>query len=144
MDQLLRYMALEGVTAHWDGYSTANNYRIYTAPPDGRFEWIPWGTDQTWGWSGYSPYGGYGLVFTYCLANAACAARFDEALLEMVDLVDSLPLEAEMDDAVAWLYPEIAADPRRESSDDTLWATVETTRWHLTAWQDEVRAQAGG
>ena len=62
----------------------------------------------------------------------------------MVELVDSLPLEAEMDAALDRLLPEIAIDPRRESSDDALWSTVDTTRWFLNEWQDEVRAMAGG
>lgn len=46
IDQFIDFWAMEIVTSHWDGASSnANNYYIYNNPDDGRFSFIPWGTD---------------------------------------------------------------------------------------------------
>jgi hypothetical protein len=44
------FMALELMTGHWDGYTTAhNNYRVYVDPPSGRIRFLPHGMDQIFG-----------------------------------------------------------------------------------------------
>lgn len=50
VDAYLRYLALETIMCHWDGYSfNRNNYRIYENPETGRFHFILHGMDQTFG-----------------------------------------------------------------------------------------------
>ncbi|MSR25942.1 MAG: hypothetical protein EXS06_02835 [Planctomycetaceae bacterium] len=51
VDAFVTFMALELMTGHWDGYTTAhNNYRIYTDPADGgRIRFLPHGMDQIFG-----------------------------------------------------------------------------------------------
>ena len=47
----LSFMALELMTGHWDGYTTAhNNYRVYVDPArGGRIRFLPHGMDQIFG-----------------------------------------------------------------------------------------------
>jgi hypothetical protein len=50
VDAYFRYLALETVMCHWDGYSfNRNNYRIYENPETGRFHFILHGMDQMFG-----------------------------------------------------------------------------------------------
>ncbi len=41
-----RFTALEVLMDHWDGYVSANNYRLYRDPKSKRFYFIPHGADQ--------------------------------------------------------------------------------------------------
>jgi spore coat protein CotH len=52
--QMARMWLVEKYIGHWDGYSSSlpghqlpNNYYLYS-DPTGRFQLLPWGTDQTW------------------------------------------------------------------------------------------------
>jgi hypothetical protein len=48
VDSYLRYLALENILTHWDGYSfNRNNYRIYENPVTDRFHFLLHGMDQT-------------------------------------------------------------------------------------------------
>ena len=50
VDAYLRYLALENIMCHWDGYSfNRNNYRIYENPENNRFYFILHGMDQMFG-----------------------------------------------------------------------------------------------
>ncbi len=50
VDAYLRYLVLETVMCHWDGYSfNRNNYRIYEDPETGKFHFILHGMDQMFG-----------------------------------------------------------------------------------------------
>tara|TARA_B100000902_G_scaffold247969_1_gene234653 strand:+ start:11893 stop:14130 length:2238 start_codon:yes stop_codon:yes gene_type:complete len=41
-----RFMAMEILCDHWDGYLSPNNYRLYRNPSDRKFYFIPHGADQ--------------------------------------------------------------------------------------------------
>ena len=46
LEAFILFWAMETVAGHWDGStSNANNYFIYDNPDNGRFYYIPWGTD---------------------------------------------------------------------------------------------------
>jgi hypothetical protein len=50
VDAYLRYLCLENILSHWDGYShNVNNYRLYENPATGKFHFVLHGMDQTWG-----------------------------------------------------------------------------------------------
>jgi hypothetical protein len=139
MDQFLAYRALESLTWHWDGYTTANNYRVYHDPISDQFTMIPWGTDQTWTDEWYTPYAGGGRLFTWCLANTTCLADYNTALLNAADLLDATPLEEQMDRVLAFLEDDIAADPRREFDLSTHRAVVEDVRGNLRGGANRLR-----
>ena len=47
LDRFLSFWATEVLVGHWDGYAgDRNNYHFYREP-DGKFVFIPWGTDDT-------------------------------------------------------------------------------------------------
>lgn len=50
VDNFLRAMAVDVANGHWDNYwYGANNYFLYDNPDTGRFEYIPYDTDNTYG-----------------------------------------------------------------------------------------------
>lgn len=114
MDEFLANMAVEGLAMHWDGYSTANNYRLYNDPRTGKFSIIPWGTDQTFITAYFTPWTGYGRLFQWCLAVPSCSDRYDSILADASVVMDDLDLDTQVDDLEAWLHPEIVNDSRRE------------------------------
>ena len=139
LDQFLLNMGIEAVIMHWDGYTTANNYRLYHDPRTDRFQILPWGTDQTFIDEYYTAYGGYGLMFTFCLSNADCRTRYGDALLEAADLVDSLPLADELARVRDVLADDIATDPRAEHSSTTQTSYLDTTLHHISARPNVIR-----
>lgn len=58
VDEFLRAMAVDLVSGQWDGYwIISNNYYIYQNLTTGRFEYIPWDLDQSYGMDYYfGPY----------------------------------------------------------------------------------------
>lgn len=141
MDNLLTVMAVEAVSLHWDGYTTANNYRIYQDPSTGRYTMIPWGTDQTFHDVWYGPYDGGGRLFTFCLAVSSCRDRYDAELRRVADLMDSLHLDARLAARAAMLRDDIEADPRREWDFGYHDVWVADTAAVIRAWPDEVRSR---
>jgi len=50
LDNLIRFLAVEIVVGHWDGYSyNKNNFYIYENPATGKMEFIPYDVDNTFG-----------------------------------------------------------------------------------------------
>lgn len=50
VDTYLRYLAVEAVTGHWDGYSyNQNNFYLYYNSVTGIVQFFPYDTDNTWG-----------------------------------------------------------------------------------------------
>lgn len=128
LDQFLENMAIESILLHWDGYTTANNYRVYHDPTTDRFQIIPWGTDQTFNDLWYGPYDGYGAVLVFCLANPSCAARYELALDQVADDFEATALESWMDEALSVIDGDIDTDWRGEFGADTITAYQRTTR----------------
>ena len=139
MDQILRELAVEAVLLHWDGYTTANNYRIYHDPLTDRFQMIPWGADQTLHDVWYGPYDGIGELLQFCIANAGCLARYNAELLAAADAFESANLEAALDDHVAFLAAAVAADTRGEFSPETIAVWVSDTRTVIQTSPERIR-----
>ena len=50
VQQYIKIMAVDVMTGNWDGYiGNQNNYYLYRDPVTGRFEYIPYDLDNTWG-----------------------------------------------------------------------------------------------
>jgi spore coat protein H len=140
LDEVLLNMGIEAVIMHWDGYTTANNYRLYHDPRTERLQLLPWGTDQTFIDNYYTAYGGYGLMFTFCLDNPGCRERYGAALLEAADLVDSLPLLDELERLRGVLGDDIATDPLTEHSAATQEEFLAITRENIVGRPDVIRS----
>lgn len=128
LDQVLRELAVEAVLWHWDGYTTANNYRVYQNPDSGLFEMIPWGTDQVLHDEWYGPYDGIGELLNFCIANAGCLERYNAALLDAADTFEAGDYADQMDAWTLWLAEQVANDPRGEHAVETQATYRETTR----------------
>lgn len=63
VDRFLTFMAMEAMTAHWDGYCpNNNNYRVYHHPALDRLIFLPHGTDQLFQQDGFPLVMGGGMV----------------------------------------------------------------------------------
>ena len=49
LDSFVTFWALEMLVGHWDGYASHRNNFWFYRPPDGKFVFLPWGTDSTFG-----------------------------------------------------------------------------------------------
>lgn len=139
MDELLANMAVEALTLHWDGYSTANNYRLYKDPRTGKFSIIPWGADQTFITAYFTPWTGRGRLFQWCLAVESCSDRYDTILREATYTMDALDLATQEDDLEAWLRSEISTDARREIDMATHDYYLQVTEDNITSYPQSVR-----
>lgn len=111
-----RLVAMEHFTGHWDGYSVVmNNFYIHF-DETGFATFVPWGTDQVF--KQYLPfYYGKGALFRKCVASEECLNMYNQALLQMVPVVQSVA-PAELAQSTAdFLRPWIEADPRKPYSD---------------------------
>lgn len=141
LDNILANRAVESNILHWDGYTTANNYRLYHDPTSDQFYMMPWGTDQTFVDYWYGPWSGRGQLWLHCLQNGSCAERYDQKLIEVADMIDRLDLVAEAERLRAWLYPEILTDPRREFGLTTFEQRYAATLSTLQTYPASIRAQ---
>ncbi len=121
LGQMTTMWAVERYLAHWDGYSgyPPNNYYLYSEP-SGRFQMLPWGTDQTiehW----WMPFGGKGgELFEQCQADPACAQDYREAMVAVSAAIEPLDLPARALAIAQLLAPWQAreiADSEREPYD---------------------------
>jgi hypothetical protein len=111
LDEMARMWAVEKYAGQWDGYSgqtgekQPNNYYLYS-DPSGRFQMLPWGTDETWGEHiGFEAPGG--VLFNGCLADSssACKDTYREALATALPTLNSLGLDDAVRCAAARLQP---------------------------------------
>lgn len=89
IDAYLRYLALETLMCHWDGYSfNRNNYRIYENPETGKFHFILHGMDQMFGDASWGiqrdPGGQVGSVFW---RRPELRERYDQILADISEKV---------------------------------------------------------
>lgn len=84
IDQFCRFLALELLTCHWDGYNrNRNNYRIYFNPKNGnRAVFIPHGMDQMFGDPNFDCLNGGALVSNAVLGVPEFRTRYREILQE--------------------------------------------------------------
>lgn len=99
LEEMTRMWAVEKYVGHWDGYSgeeapgRPNNYYLYSDPA-GRFQMLPWGTDNTWEPKKRPEFeGNAGLLFDDCSADPECATLYRKALRKVGEVVARLNLD---------------------------------------------------
>ena len=97
LSEMARMWAAEKYVGQWDGYSgregekQPNNYYLYS-DASGRFQMLPWGTDETWGEHvGFEAPGG--ILFNGCLGDPACEATYRQALATALPTLNALNLD---------------------------------------------------
>jgi hypothetical protein len=114
---MARLWMTEKFIGHWDGYSgyapghvLPNNYYLYS-DPSGKFQMLPWGTDQTWVEpTGFATSGGH--LFNLCLeAGSGCRPLYEAAGKELLSTLSVAGLDKAARCAAA------AVDPWRRYED---------------------------
>jgi hypothetical protein len=154
LGEMTRMWAIERFVAHWDGYAghaetneRPNNYYLFS-DASGRFQMLPWGTDQTWDLNLEIPHrivsfdSEGGLMFNECLADEDCFRQYWEALGDVTDAVEAMEADSFLGDAAAMLAPwqererEIG---RAESSAAEVTAAVDEAAAFIANRADEAR-----
>ena len=147
LGEMTRMWAVEKYIGFWDGYAgragelQPNNFYLYSDAL-GRFQMLPWGTDQTWDVR-LAFDGEAGLLFDRCLADPECLALYRTALAEVRQTSAGLGLDALAQSLAAALGPWQAIDPRREDSPAEIAAGVEATREFIAERPGELSAWLG-
>jgi CotH kinase protein/Invasin, domain 3 len=139
--EMTRMWAVERYLGHWDGYSTKNNYYLVDSPA-GRFQMLPWGTDQTWV-DHYSFDGNGGLLFSECLADTSCAALYRKSLRQAQVAIDGAQLDSLASTTATLLAPwqeKEFGNTRREHSPAEITTAVQDTRDFIAARPAELTA----
>lgn len=138
LEEMARMWAVEKYAGQFDGYAGAvgsdhpNNYYLYS-DPQGRFQMLPWGQDETWKEDNHLDFDGpAGLLFDECLADAGCESTYVDALTELHATIPGLDLDtvaictAEM--LAPWQELEEAESSRFEWDTADIAAGVAETR----------------
>ena len=156
--EMTRMWAVEKYIGHWDGYAgqgidaepdlnphRPNNYYLYS-DTSGRFQMLPWGTDQTWG-ENYD--GGRlefdeqdGRLFDLCLEESTCAGMFSTAVASALAKVGAPQLDAQAAATAAMLAPwqALEASPRKPHDSGEIAAAVAATREFMAVRPAEAEA----
>jgi len=140
--EMIKFFATEVFLGHWDGYTgpNINNYYI-RSNTRGKFSFIPWGVDQTFGeerhsevlgdtfdtpfisdtmphpWSG-GRYGERGAIYTKCINYKPCRTEYLNALKLVSATATKIKLGAKMRAATKLIDPVLVS--QYSSSPDTL------------------------
>ena len=109
VDAFLSFMAIELMTAHWDGYTqNKNNYRIYFDPAHGKARFLPHGMDQMFGDPGF-PILEYPepIVASAVMHNPEWRKRYRDRVAELLPLFEPQRLHEKLDTVVARLQPVV-------------------------------------
>jgi hypothetical protein len=124
VDRFLTFMAVEAMTAHWDGYCpNRNNYRIYDDPKSGKLVFLPHGTDQLFQRADYPLMHGNAMVAQALSATPEDKAKYLERVAELRQSVFTPEkLGARLDEISARLLPvmeDLGADGVRRHKEQT-------------------------
>jgi hypothetical protein len=154
LSEMTKMWAIERYVAHWDGYAghaqpseRPNNYYLFS-DASGRFQMLPWGTDQTWDLNLEIPHrivsfdSEGGLMFNECLADEDCFRLYWEALGEVTDAVEAMDAGGFLASTAAMLAPWQAKereDGRATASEAQVTAQVNESAAFIANRPDEAR-----
>lgn len=159
--EMTRMWAVEKYIDHWDGYAghtdseqaekgeRPNNYYLY-GEPSGRFQMLPWGTDQAWIPTADAPGrivtfdGPGGVLFNKCLEDEECFRVYWEGLRDATDAIAALEPGSLANDTASMLLPwqeeEILNSTREEHDIGEIEDGVETSLDFIAGRQAEAEA----
>jgi hypothetical protein len=151
-----RMWGVEKYIEHWDGYAghtepgqeRPNNYYLYS-DPTGRFQMLPWGTDQTWQPTAAIPGrkvtfdGPGGVFFNKCLQDKECFRAYWAGLnlaTHTIPGLDPAALAEETADLLAPWQAEERASGRPEFDEGEVEDGIEETLDFIAGRQAEALA----
>ncbi|MEY4310857.1 MAG: hypothetical protein RLZ71_783 [Actinomycetota bacterium] len=145
MKQLVLDWAIERYTEHWDSYSwTIHNNYFVNFDEDSMMTMHPWGMDQTFSNSGVTMLdtGGSGLMFQRCVALDACLGLYQNAVRKVHKAALDNNMTGFVDEVYNAIYPAVAADPRKPTSNWGATSVMDGTKASLVNRQSNVYSQA--
>jgi CotH protein len=156
LTEMGRMWGVEKYIAHWDGYAghtepgqeRPNNYYLYSEP-SGRFQMLPWGTDQTWVSTDGIPsrevtFDGHGgVLFNKCLEDSECFRAYWAGLNLATHTIPGLDPAALAEETVELLAPwqaEERANGRPEFDEGEVEDGIEQTLDFIAGRQAEAQA----
>lgn len=143
VDDFLEYWAWNVVIGNDDGYPWhTNDIFLYGDPADGRFDFTPWGIDESFDtyiqWSGVS--GRLGLA---CTQDATCKADVQERICADLDTWDTFDAAAFADGLWTLSGDAVTADPRRPFSAASVSSGRADLADTLADWSERMRHTVG-
>lgn len=143
VDAFVNYWTMEAVLAAWDSYSsTQNNHYVYHNPKDGKFHFVPWGPDMTFGSDDPmrlerpQSLSAWGAISHRLYQLPELQDKYRAQLLKNVDaLMDPPTVLAEIDRMEKLIAP--IADP----TDGQFKAAVDEVRLFVQARQNRMHAE---
>jgi hypothetical protein len=153
LEEMTRAWAVEKYVGHWDGYSgeehswTPNNYYLYS-DSTGKFQMLPWGTDETWQAAHRLSFDGpAGRMFDRCLGDDACLSIYRDSVLAVHKTLAGMALGPLARDTAAMLAPwqrlEAEESYREEWSLEEIREGVEETCAFLVSRPGDAAAWLG-
>lgn len=158
---LIKFMAVENFLGHWDGYTgpIINNYFVRSSTR-GKFTFIPWGTDQTFGENRATPTVGdsfmipmltktsthpwqakesvRGNIYTKCIAYATCRTEYLTQLKAVSAMATKIKLVTLMKTATTVINPVLSSTNKGRDWMDALVKEQSRSFSFVTARQKEV------
>jgi hypothetical protein len=154
LQEMTRMWATEKYIGQWDGYAgrdgetwLPNNYYLYS-DPDGVFQMLPWGNDESWQMAYRLPFDGpAGLMFNRCLEDEACAAVYRQSVAAVRTAIVGMGIDSLAVKTAALLAPwqamEQANSTREEHSIESIQDGVGETREFIASRPGDVAEWLG-
>ncbi len=143
MDNFLDFWAYSIAIGNRDGYPyNLNDYFVYRQPGDNRFDFSPWGMDESWDtgmqWS-YAE----GAVAAGCMDDADCVEALYQHTTDALATYESFDVESWALDVWELSAPLLEEDPRRPYTESQVTAARTALLTRIQNWPDRVRGQMG-
>lgn len=116
MPKFLRYLAASALLGDFDGYRHAHNYRIYYAPGEQKWQFLPWGLDRVFQ-QRLGIFDSAGWLAERCFADRACRLEYVRTLAGVVDTFESMELLEVARGFLELTMEHAARDPRKPYDD---------------------------
>lgn len=137
-DEFLRFVAVEAIIGHWDGYWKANNYFIYNESSRPEWTFLPWGLDGTFD-RDLQPFSSGGVLAEKCFASIPCMAEYGRIGLEVLQTYEDLDLRSLVNRIKTLIRPHAEVDPRAPHPPEKMERFMEIVRARIQSTPDRVR-----
>lgn len=139
LESTLSYLALDLVSANWDGYSrNTNNYLLYHATLTDRWYFVPWGQDTAFRGDGPLYAGVRSRVTGACLSDEGCSGLLEQRIRDTLVTWEGQDLYGWTERLAAVVVPACTVDPRKGGDCD-----AEDILDHIATRPDSVRREIG-